>query len=76
MYKKNCNIQVMNKYITHRMWRSSFGGLTSEAESCGQTVVNLLYMQVKSSVKLPACFLSFALQVCEELPQSNTRGHI
>lgn len=33
-------------------------------------------MQVKSSVKLPACFLSFPLQVCQELTQSNTCGHV
>lgn len=33
-------------------------------------------MQVESSVKLPARLLSFPQQVCQELTQSKTRGHV
>lgn len=58
------------------IYTSSVWGPTSEAEPCGQAVVYLLHMQVESSVKLPACLLSFPLQVCQELTQSNACGHV
>lgn len=50
--------------------------LTSEAEPCWQAVIDILYMQVKSPVKFPTCFLSFCLQVRQELSSSDACGHI
>lgn len=71
----NCNIKITG--ATHNIEKLFFSGeLTSETQPCGQAVVYLLHMQVKSSVKFPACFLSFPLQVCHKLTHPNVCGHI
>lgn len=62
-------------YQYRHNWSSS-GGQTSETEPCGQAVVNFLNMQMQSSVKLPAGFFSFALQMCKKLSHPNTCGYI
>lgn len=67
---------IINRHLNEMKLCGFFLLLTSEAEPCGQAVVHLLHVKMKSSVEFPASFLAFPLQVGQELAEADACRYV